>query len=131
MTDIQATSGCSQLERLEKFVTLRNEIATRYDILLKEIDVQCPIIDSDNDSAYHLYPIQVRIDLYLSFCVPVIGVNVHYIPIHLQPFYRKKAFHPAIFQIRKILFTCYIYPSISWLKSQHQDKIVSAIREVC
>ena len=134
MTDIQAALGCSQLERLEKFVTLRNEIASRYDILLKEIDVQCPIIDGDNYSAYHLYPIQVsdRSTVFEFLRSNGIGVNVHYIPIHLQPFYRKKGFSPGDFPNSEKYYSRAIsIPLYPGLKSQHQDKIVSAIREVC
>ncbi|BEE13121.1 UDP-4-amino-4,6-dideoxy-N-acetyl-beta-L-altrosami ne transaminase [Aeromonas veronii] len=97
LTDIQAALGLSQLSRLDQFITQRRELARRYDALLSPLPVQ-PLQQSNNrQSGYHLYVIQVaeRDQVFARLRAAGIGVNVHYIPIPAQPYYRGLGHDPA------------------------------------
>ena len=93
MTDIHATLGLSQLQRLDGYVKKRHTIADYYDKALSDLPLILPKRREQSYSSLHLYPIQIRDDalldrLELFNCLweDEIGVNVHYIPIHLQPY---------------------------------------------
>jgi UDP-4-amino-4,6-dideoxy-N-acetyl-beta-L-altrosamine transaminase len=94
MTDIHAALGLSQLKRLDCFVQARNQLANQYDKLLKDVSGVCiPALNKDCYSSFHLYPIKLDKDLDRSKVFEYmrnnsVGVNVHYIPIHKQPFYK-------------------------------------------
>ncbi|HVR61116.1 MAG TPA: UDP-4-amino-4,6-dideoxy-N-acetyl-beta-L-altrosamine transaminase [Polyangia bacterium] len=103
MTDIQAALGTSQLERVDVFVARRAEIAAAYDRLLADLAVIRPARDPDARSSHHLYAIQLdaaagarraRRDVFRGLRARGVGVNVHYIPIPTQPFYRRRGFSP-------------------------------------
>jgi UDP-4-amino-4,6-dideoxy-N-acetyl-beta-L-altrosamine transaminase len=106
MTDLQAALGLSQIKRLDHYVAKRHVLAKRYDNLLSEMNVIVPHQDIDSYSAYHLYPIQVRAEdkakarknIYEGFLCKDIRVNIHYIPIHLQPFYARRGFSVGDFK---------------------------------
>lgn len=96
LTDIQAALGLSQLKRLDEFVARRHEIASRYNELLKDLDLILPKQSEDCHSSYHLYVIRVkkgkkidRKELFERLRVNGIMVNIHYIPIYHHPFYQK------------------------------------------
>lgn len=132
MTDIQAALGSSQLKRLDEFLKLRNEIASRYNILLREADIQLPVLADGNYSSYHLYPVQLknRAIVYDRLRSNNVGVNVHYIPIHLQPFYRKKGFSPGDFpNSEKYYSRTLSIPLHPGLTEKDQHKIVSALKD--
>lgn len=106
MTDIQAALGTSQLERVDAFVSRRAEIAAAYDRLLADLPVIRPARDPDARSSHHLYVIQLaagarrsRREVFRGLRARGIGVNVHYIPIHTQPFYRRRGFLPEQFPV--------------------------------
>ena len=94
MTDIHAALGLSQLKRLDSFVLSRHQLANQYDKLLKDIaGVSVPTQNKDCYSSFHLYPIKLSKDIDRSKVFEymrnnLVGVNVHYIPIHKQPFYK-------------------------------------------
>ena len=100
MTDIQAALGLSQLSRIETFIARRREIARRYDEALADLPVRRPFQHPDAVSAFHLYAIQVdtkngavdRRTLFENMRNAGIGVNVHYVPVHTQPYYRSMGF---------------------------------------
>jgi UDP-4-amino-4,6-dideoxy-N-acetyl-beta-L-altrosamine transaminase len=94
MTEIQAALGVSQMERLDDYVARRHALADRYHWLLKDLPLDTPHQASHSHSAYHLYVIRVRSGLgvnrttvFNSLRARGIGVNVHYIPVHTQPYY--------------------------------------------
>lgn len=99
MTDMQAALGLSQMSRLPQFVARRREIAARYDDKLKGSGLQLPTLIEEAVSSWHLYVIRVRADLRLKVFEGLrkagIGVNVHYIPVPSQPYYRALGHDPA------------------------------------
>ncbi len=98
LTDMQCALGMSQLEKLPTWVKRRREIAARYDAAFAGVDAVEPITMRENSTcAYHLYVIQLNLDMlsvgreevFDALQAEGIGVNVHYIPVHYHPFYRK------------------------------------------
>jgi UDP-4-amino-4,6-dideoxy-N-acetyl-beta-L-altrosamine transaminase len=96
MTDIQAALGISQLARLDAFLARRREIAARYDAAFAALPVTRQAPQSDALSAHHLYVIRVsqahHARVFADLRARGIGVNVHYTPVHLQPYYRDLGF---------------------------------------
>lgn len=100
MTDIQAALGVSQMTRLERYVSRRHEIAGTYNKLLAELPITLPWQHPDSYSAYHLYIIRLQLDQIKSTHLQVfealrakdIMVNLHYIPVHTQPYYQRMGF---------------------------------------
>jgi len=100
MTDIQAALGLSQLQRLDEIVKRRREIAKLYNALLKDLPLTLPWQSPSCQSSWHLYVISLdlsiikksRKDIFESLRKEEIGVNVHYIPVHTQPYYQKLGF---------------------------------------
>ena len=98
ITDFQCALGIKQLERLDKFVKRRREIAKYYDeIFLKDDRFVYPHVSENSKHAYHLYPLQIKFDelridkkeYFEKLKSKNIFLQVHYVPVHLQPFYRK------------------------------------------
>jgi UDP-4-amino-4,6-dideoxy-N-acetyl-beta-L-altrosamine transaminase len=100
MTDIHAALGLSQMRRLDEFVTSRNSIAERYDLMLADLPVVTPWQHPDSYSSYHLYVIRLKISggdktqrlVYESLRAAGILVNLHYIPVYRQPYYERMGF---------------------------------------
>lgn len=105
MTELQAALGISQMHRLEQFVQERRRLAKEYDNLLANLPIKLPYQNPDSASSYHLYPIWIdqektgvsRKTLFERLREKNIGVNVHYIPVHLQPYYQKMGFKTGQF----------------------------------
>ncbi len=105
LTDIQAALGVSQMKRLDAFIARRRELAARYDRLLSELPLVTPWQDPHGRSAFHLYPIRLRLErlnqsrreIFEALRAAGIGVQVHYIPVHLQPYYRRLGFKEGRF----------------------------------
>lgn len=94
LTDIQAALGVSQLKKLDKFVKKRNSLAKKYIKSFKNLPIDFQKIDNKNISSYHLFLIflkdrSTRDRLFCFLKSKNINVNVHYLPIHEQPFYKK------------------------------------------
>jgi len=100
MTELQAALGLSQLKRLNMFVRKRNALAKVYDQALADLPLLTPWQLSDSYSSYHLYPVQIQhtedgptqTQVYQSMQAAGIQVNLHYIPVYLQPFYAAMGF---------------------------------------
>lgn len=98
MTDIQAALGLSQLTRLDEFVARRRALAGRYDAAFAGLPVVLPWQHPDTESAWHLYVIRLQLDrmrkshyeVFSALREQGIGVNLHYIPVHLQPYYQNQ-----------------------------------------
>ena len=100
MTDMQAALGVSQMTRLTDYVKRRHEIAQRYNQLLAELPLTLPWQHPDSYSAYHLYVVRLQLDkinvthfqIFEALRAKDIMVNLHYIPVHTQPYYQKMGF---------------------------------------
>ncbi len=101
MTDLQAALGVSQMTRLAQYVDKRNMIAERYDAALGNLPLKRPGRMVGARSAFHLYIIRVapdrRAEVYDSLRADGIGVNVHYIPVHTQPYWLSHGFAEGMF----------------------------------
>lgn len=102
ITDIQAALGASQIDRIGDYVARRHEIGDEYDTRLAPLPLTLPARLPGRRSAFHLYVVQLaeadrRRPVFEKMRSAGIGVNVHYIPIHLQPFYRARGFAPGDF----------------------------------
>ncbi|WP_404390793.1 UDP-4-amino-4,6-dideoxy-N-acetyl-beta-L-altrosamine transaminase [Pseudoalteromonas phenolica] len=134
LTDLQAALGASQLTRLDEFVSKRNLLASRYHELLSELPVSPIEIQEDNYSSYHLFIIRlenrsIRRKTFDTLKSHGVGVNVHYIPIYWQPFYREKGFSkgycPNAESFYNSIITLPLFPDLT---VQEQDQVVKLLR---
>jgi perosamine synthetase len=104
LTDLQCALGLSQLRKLDRWLARRRELAHRYDLALQQLPALRPLaVRADVEHAYHLYVVQLdlenlnaeRSEIFAALRAEGIGVNVHYIPVHLHPFYRERGFAAA------------------------------------
>jgi UDP-4-amino-4,6-dideoxy-N-acetyl-beta-L-altrosamine transaminase len=136
MTDLQAALGSSQCNKLTEFIDKRNTLARQYDEKLAQLPVQ-HLRQSDNVlSAYHLYVVltdnqQLNRDrLFKHLRARDIGVNIHYIPVHLQPYYQKMGFKHGDFPQAEAYYQRAItLPLFPQLTEQQQDFVVNCINE--
>jgi dTDP-4-amino-4,6-dideoxygalactose transaminase len=137
MTEIHAALGVSQLRRLESFKFRRQMLAARYDRLLASLPLILPKQHSDRESSWHLYVVEIdtsvvsktRASVFDQLRKANIGVNVHYIPIHLQPFYKALGFRsgdfPASERYYERALTIPLFPALS---EAQQDRVVSVLQ---
>lgn len=138
MTDLQAALGCSQLKRLDDYVTRRNELADEYDRRLAELPLTTNERPQAPDlSACHLYVIRLDDDLaprrraiFEALRAAGVGVNVHYIPVHTQPYYRALGFGPGDFpEAERYYAGAITLPLHPQLTDTDLEKVVSALSE--
>lgn len=136
MTELQAALGVSQMERLGAFVTRRHQLARRYDDLLAALPVTTPWQHPDSYSGLHLYPIrlqlgnitQTHLQVFESMRQQGIGVNLHYIPVHTQPYYARMGFEPEDFpQAQAYYREAISLPMYQNLTEAQQDQVVEAL----
>ncbi len=135
LTDIQAALGLSQLTRLDALIASRQALAARYDNLLANLPLQPLRQQTDRTSGYHLYVIQVaeRDNLFARLRAAGIGVNVHYIPIPAQPYYRSLGQDPARYPGAQAYYRRAIsLPLFPTLSLTDQDRVIHTLeRELC
>ncbi len=136
LTDLQAAIGISQLDRLDEFVGLRNRLADRYDRLLADLPVIVPHREPEVISAFHLYVIRLdasrtaktRREVFDGLRSAGIGVHVHYIPVHLQPYYQDLGFGPGDFPNAEDYYhECLTLPLFPAMSAADQDSVVSEL----
>jgi len=141
ITDFQCALGMSQLSKLSRYVQRRREIAARYDAAFTEVaGIQLVAVRPEVRHSYHLYVIkldldQLRVDreqVFAALRAEGIGVNVHYIPVHLHPFYRRRfATGPGLCPVSEAayerLITLPIFPGMS---DADIDDVIDAVKKV-
>ena len=139
MTELQAALGISQMERLDAFVARRHVLANRYDSLLQGLPVTIPWQHVSSYSGYHLYVIRLQLDKIVKTYRQVfeglreegIGVNLHYIPVHTQPYYQNMGFKKNDFPKAECYYSEAIsLPLYQGLSLSEQNTVVEKLRGV-
>jgi UDP-4-amino-4,6-dideoxy-N-acetyl-beta-L-altrosamine transaminase len=138
ITDLQAALGLSQMSRIDPFVAKRNEIAQRYNTKLSNLPLDLPQDSIGTYSSFHLYIVKLtdqspinRQELYDALRSSNIGVNVHYIPVHLQPYYKEMGFSAGDFPEAERYYSRAIsLPLHPKLTLDEQDYVISRISEL-
>jgi UDP-4-amino-4,6-dideoxy-N-acetyl-beta-L-altrosamine transaminase len=136
MTDIHAALGLSQLNRLHEYVERRHSIASRYDQEFKGINLKTPYRNHTNKSALHLYVIQVEPSrhkyIFNNLRESKIGVNLHYIPVHTQPYYQKLGFAWGDFSNSEDYYKKAIsLPIFPTLTENEQSYVIETVKKIC
>lgn len=138
MTELQAALGVSQMTRLDDYVARRHVIAARYEALLEGLPVVRPWQHPDGYSGLHLYVVRLQLDRMVSSHREVfealrergVGVNLHYIPVHTQPYYQRMGFCSGDFPQAELYYAEAIsLPMYPGLTESQQDAVVQVLRE--
>ena len=139
MTDIQAALGLSQMQRLNEFVAKRHSIANRYDELLKNLPIITPFQLKNTFSGLHLYVIRLRLmdiqqshrGVFEALQAAGIMVNLHYIPVYRQPYYKKLGFKAGYCPEAEHYYSDAIsLPMYFGLTIQQQDHVITVLKQV-
>lgn len=139
MTDMQAALGFSQMERLDSFVEQRHELARRYYKMLSDLPLILPWQHPDSYSGLHLYVIRLQLDsielthkkVFDELRQQGIGVNLHYIPVHTQPYYQSMGFKGKSFPESEQYYQEAIsLPMFSGMTYEQQDRVCSILTKV-
>lgn len=138
ITDIQAALGTSQLQRLDEFVERRKLLAERYNQLLQALPLTLPWQHLDTNSSWHLYVIRLKLDkiskthrqVFEELRSAGVGVNLHYIPVHIQPYYQKLGFKLGQFpQAETYYQEAITIPLHCQLTEVIQDRVAELLKE--
>ncbi|MBN9366322.1 MAG: UDP-4-amino-4,6-dideoxy-N-acetyl-beta-L-altrosamine transaminase [Comamonadaceae bacterium] len=137
MTELQAALGISQMARLDQYVARRHQLAHRYNNLLAALPVTTPWQHPDGYSGLHLYVIRLQLDrispkthreVFESLRDQGIGVNLHYIPVHTQPYYLAMGFKEGNFpEAERYYSEAISLPMYQTLKEVDQDDVLAAL----
>ena len=136
ITDLQCALGLSQLNRLEEYIKKRNDIAENYHQALSHLPLILPTVQGGAYSAFHLYVVQLdeaktnvsRKDFYNHLRANGIGVNVHYIPVHTQPYYKQLGFKKGDFPVTERYYkNAVTLPLHQGLTKDDFDKIIAVL----
>lgn len=136
MTELQAALGVTQMERLDQYVARRHQLARRYDDLLASLPVTTPWQHPDSYSGLHLYVIRLQMDkiskthrqVFEALRELGIGVNLHYIPVHTQPYYQRMGFQAGDFpQSEGYYAEAISLPMFQTMSEAQQDQVVAAL----
>jgi len=134
MTDIHAALGLSQFQRLHSYVERRNALARVYGAALRKLPLQLPLVQPENRSAFHLYVVRLKAAakshraVFDELRAAGIGVGLHYIPVHLHPYYRALGFaqgqFPEAERYAGEALTLPLYPA---LRAQDQERVIRTL----
>lgn len=136
MTELQAALGVSQMARLDDYVARRHELASRYDELLAALPITRPWQHPDSYSGLHLYVIRLQLDqigkthrqVFDSLREQGIGVNLHYIPVHTQPYYQQIGFKTGDFpEAERYYAEAISLPMFQTMSEEQQDQVIAAL----
>lgn len=139
MTELQAALGVSQMDRLDEYVASRHRLAARYNSLLSDLPVTLPWQHPDGYSGLHLYVLRLDLEkitkshkeVFDALRAAGIGVNLHYIPVHLQPYYQRMGFTKGDFpQAERYYEEAISIPMFQTMSDEQQDEVVAAIKKV-
>ncbi|GAA0434783.1 UDP-4-amino-4,6-dideoxy-N-acetyl-beta-L-altrosami ne transaminase [Lentibacillus halophilus] len=140
MTDIQAALGASQLNKIDSFVEKRKEYVSMYNKAFNDIgEIETPYQDSKGSSSWHLYVIRLNLEeltvdrkqIFEALLKENIGVNVHYIPVHLQPYYQQLGYKRGLCPIAELLYeeiiTLPLFPAMT---EKDVNDVIKAVKKV-
>ena len=138
MTELQAALGVSQMSRLDDYVAKRHELARRYSELLADLPVMIPWQHADAYSAFHLFVIRLQLGaitcthrkVFEAMREAGVGVNLHYIPVHTQPYYERMGFQTGDFpEAEKYYSEAISLPLYPLLSVEEQERVVAVLRQ--
>ena len=138
ITDIQCALGLSQLKKLDKFVSRRKELAKRYDEIFKNSTVK-PLYTYNGKSSYHLYVVKVdfsqlnitKAELFIKMRDKNIGLQLHYIPINKQPYYKNLGYGDEFTPMMDEYYEqCFSLPMFPKLSDKEQEYVIESLFEV-
>lgn len=138
MTELQAALGVTQMQRLDQYVARRHQLARRYDDLLTGLPLTAPWQHADSYSGLHLYVIRLQLDkiqkthrqVFEALRELGIGVNLHYIPVHTQPYYERMGFKPDDFPQSQTYYQEAIsIPMFQTMSDEQQDEVIQALKK--
>ncbi len=138
MTELQAALGFSQMDRLDEFVARRRYLVDRYNELLQDLPVVTPHVLEGTNPSWHLYMVRVdfnrakldKVQLFEEMKKRGIVLNLHYIPVHTQPYYQELGFEQGDFpQSEKYYEEIFTLPLYYGLTDEQQDDVVAALRD--
>lgn len=137
ITDIQCALGCSQMKKLDRFLAQRKKIVARYNEAFADCDnIITPYQLSDTESGWHLYMVQVkncdRRQVFEAMREKGIGVNVHYIPVYMHPYYQEHGYETVhcanAEEIYSHIISLPLYPGLT---SEQQDYVIDTLKSLC
>tara|TARA_B100001123_G_C15344010_1_gene1036187 strand:- start:7892 stop:9058 length:1167 start_codon:yes stop_codon:yes gene_type:complete len=138
MTDIQASLGISQFNSLDSFIDKRNQISKTYFKGFQDVPISLQEVSKNDLSAWHIFIIKLnlkeiklnRLEVFNLLKQKGIGVNVHYIPVHLQPFYRNLGFKKGDFpNSEKYYESAITLPMFTRLKQEEIEFVIKSVKE--
>jgi UDP-4-amino-4,6-dideoxy-N-acetyl-beta-L-altrosamine transaminase len=139
MTELQAALGVCQMIRLDDYVSQRHALARRYDTMLTPLHLNLPWQHPDSYSSMHLYVVRLKLDklkktqrqVFDALRDQGVGVNLHYIPVHTQPYYEKMHFKPSDFPEAQNYYSQAIsLPMYQTLTEKQQDQVVAVLEKI-
>ena len=139
MTDMQAALGCSQMDSLDEFVARRRYLVKRYNEKLKNLPLRTPYQDEATNPSWHIYIIRVdftkvklsKKEIFARMRDRGIVLNLHYIPVHTQPYYQKLGFQKGDFPVsEKYYEEAITLPLYYDLTDEQQDEVIEALKAV-
>lgn len=139
MTDMQAALGCSQMDSLDEFVARRRYLVKRYNEKLKGLPLRTPYQDEATNPSWHIYIIRVdftkvklsKKEIFARMRDRGIVLNLHYIPVHTQPYYQNLGFQKGDFPVsEKYYEEAITLPLYYDLTDEQQDEVIEALKEV-
>ncbi|MGB7286162.1 MAG: UDP-4-amino-4,6-dideoxy-N-acetyl-beta-L-altrosamine transaminase [Salaquimonas sp.] len=139
MTELQGALGKSQLARLDDIIAERHRLAERYDVFLADMPVKLPFRPDGIRSSFHLYIIRVDTEkctnshrrIFEMLREKGLGVQLHYIPVHTQPYYERLGFKKGDFPLSEAYYSCAIsIPLFPTLGDERQDEVIAILKEV-
>lgn len=138
MTDLQAALGCSQMDRLNEFVARRRYLVDRYNEKLKGLPIKIPYVINDANPSWHLYIARVdfsklsitKTELFANMKEKGVMLNLHYIPVHTQPYYEQLGFNKGDFPVSESYYEeAFTLPLYYNLTEEQQDEVINALKD--